>query len=86
MKTTSNDLGIGSQDDVFIDSDIGVVADMGVQAAMEFLTADKVIVSHEDVKEEKNKIILYFKIEYTIYVDDHLGLPHIQSCIYYDML
>ncbi|GMN48652.1 hypothetical protein TIFTF001_017819 [Ficus carica] len=35
--------------------DIGVVADMGVQAAMEFLTADKVIVSHEDAENEKNK-------------------------------
>ncbi|GMN31625.1 hypothetical protein TIFTF001_041615 [Ficus carica] len=56
LKTTSNDLSTGSQDDVFIDSDIGVVADMGVQAAMEFLTADKVIVSQEDVEEEKNKI------------------------------
>ncbi|GMN31346.1 hypothetical protein TIFTF001_050733 [Ficus carica] len=54
LKTTSNDIGTGSQDDVFIDSDIGAVADMGVQAAMEFLTADKVIVSHEDVEEEKN--------------------------------
>ncbi|GMN25231.1 hypothetical protein TIFTF001_043871 [Ficus carica] len=28
---------------------------MGVQAVMEFLTADKVIVLHEDVEEEKNK-------------------------------
>ncbi|GMN53222.1 hypothetical protein TIFTF001_022358 [Ficus carica] len=55
LKTTSNDIGTGSQDDVFIDSDIGAVADMGVQAAMEFLTANKVIVSHEDVEEEKNK-------------------------------
>ncbi|GMN22902.1 hypothetical protein TIFTF001_047505 [Ficus carica] len=58
LKTTSNDIGTGSQDDVFIDSDIGTVADMGVQAAMEFLTADKVIVSHEDVEEEKNKMIV----------------------------
>ncbi|GMN32041.1 hypothetical protein TIFTF001_050777 [Ficus carica] len=54
LKTTSNDIGTGSQDDVFIDSDIGAVADMGVQAAMEFLIVDKVIVSHEDVEEEKN--------------------------------
>ncbi|GMN66676.1 hypothetical protein TIFTF001_035736 [Ficus carica] len=29
LKTTSNDIGTGSQDDVFIDSDIGAVADMG---------------------------------------------------------
>ncbi|GMN59376.1 hypothetical protein TIFTF001_028466 [Ficus carica] len=36
--------------------DIGVVADMGVQAAMEFLTTDKVIVSHEDAENEKNKV------------------------------
>ncbi|GMN68964.1 hypothetical protein TIFTF001_038009 [Ficus carica] len=56
LKTTSPNIGTGSQDDVFIDSDIGVVADMGVQAVMEFLTADKVIVSREDVEEEKNKI------------------------------
>ncbi|GMN54566.1 hypothetical protein TIFTF001_023689 [Ficus carica] len=50
LKTTSNDLGSGSQDDVFIDSDIDVVANMGMQAAMEFLTADK-----EDVEEEKER-------------------------------
>ncbi|GMN70094.1 hypothetical protein TIFTF001_039139 [Ficus carica] len=56
LKTTSPNIGTGSQDDVFIDSDIGAVADMGVQAAMEFLTADKVIVSREDVEEEENKI------------------------------
>ncbi|GMN39685.1 hypothetical protein TIFTF001_008906 [Ficus carica] len=55
LKTTSNDLGSGSQDDVFVDFDIGAVADMGVQAAMEFLTVDKVIVSHENVEEENNK-------------------------------
>nr|GMN70494.1 hypothetical protein TIFTF001_039536 [Ficus carica]GMN70496.1 hypothetical protein TIFTF001_039538 [Ficus carica] len=55
LKTTSNDLGSGSQDDVFINSDIGAVADMGVQTAMEFLTADKVIVSHKDVEQENNK-------------------------------
>ncbi|GMN31156.1 hypothetical protein TIFTF001_041559, partial [Ficus carica] len=36
--------------------DICAVADMGVQAAMEFLTADKVIVSHEDAENEKNKV------------------------------
>ncbi|GMN67129.1 hypothetical protein TIFTF001_036191 [Ficus carica] len=35
--------------------DIGDVADMGVQVAMEFLTADKMIVSHKDAKNEKNK-------------------------------
>ncbi|GMN64857.1 hypothetical protein TIFTF001_033908 [Ficus carica] len=55
LKTTSPNIGIDSQDDVFIDSDIGAVADMGVQAAMEFLTGEKVIVSHEDVEEEKIK-------------------------------
>ncbi|GMN47434.1 hypothetical protein TIFTF001_016614 [Ficus carica] len=55
LKTTSNDLGSGLQDDVFIDSDIGAIADMGMQVAMEFLTTDKVIVSLEDVEEEKNK-------------------------------
>ncbi|GMN45108.1 hypothetical protein TIFTF001_014304 [Ficus carica] len=55
LKTTSPDIGTGSQDDVFIDSDIYAVADMGVQTAMEFLTADKVIVSHEDADDEKNK-------------------------------
>ncbi|GMN51337.1 hypothetical protein TIFTF001_020499 [Ficus carica] len=36
--------------------DIGAVADMGVQAVMEFLTADKVIVSHEEAENEKNKV------------------------------
>ncbi|GMN47195.1 hypothetical protein TIFTF001_016366 [Ficus carica] len=36
--------------------DIGWVADIGVQAAMEFLTADKVIVSHEDVENDMNQV------------------------------
>ncbi|GMN34893.1 hypothetical protein TIFTF001_048394 [Ficus carica] len=63
LKTDSNDLSSGSQDDVLIDSDIGVVADMCVKAAMEFFNANKVIVcsshsccvplSHEDVEREK---------------------------------
>ncbi|GMN49606.1 hypothetical protein TIFTF001_018764 [Ficus carica] len=35
--------------------DIGAVVDMGVQAAMEFLTADKVIISHKNAENEKNK-------------------------------
>ncbi|GMN37616.1 hypothetical protein TIFTF001_042659 [Ficus carica] len=35
--------------------DIGSVADIGVQAAMEFLTADKVIVSHEDAENDMNQ-------------------------------
>ncbi|GMN70236.1 hypothetical protein TIFTF001_039280 [Ficus carica] len=35
--------------------DIGSVADIGVQAAMEFLTADKVIVSHQDAENDKNQ-------------------------------
>ncbi|GMN34241.1 hypothetical protein TIFTF001_046787 [Ficus carica] len=36
--------------------DIGAVADMGVKAAMEFLTTDKVISSHKDAENEKNKV------------------------------
>ncbi|GMN20331.1 hypothetical protein TIFTF001_050022, partial [Ficus carica] len=55
LKTTPPHIGTGSQDDVTIDSDIGAVADMGVKAAIEFLTADKVIVSREDVKDENNE-------------------------------
>ncbi|GMN49443.1 hypothetical protein TIFTF001_018598 [Ficus carica] len=43
------------KDDVILDSALGPVADMGVQAAMEFFTANKVIVSREDVKAENNK-------------------------------
>ncbi|GMN53257.1 hypothetical protein TIFTF001_022396 [Ficus carica] len=35
--------------------DIGSVADIGVQAAMEFLTADKVIVSHQDAENDRNQ-------------------------------
>ncbi|GMN62588.1 hypothetical protein TIFTF001_031671 [Ficus carica] len=38
-----------------ISPDIGSVADIGVQAAMEFLTADKVIVSHQDAENDRNK-------------------------------
>ncbi|GMN52676.1 hypothetical protein TIFTF001_021812 [Ficus carica] len=55
LKTTPPHIGTGSQYDVILDSDLGPVADMGVQAAMEFLTANKVIVSHEDVKADNNK-------------------------------
>ncbi|GMN62599.1 hypothetical protein TIFTF001_031670 [Ficus carica] len=55
LKTTPPHIGTGSQDDVILDSTLGTVADMGVQAAMEFLTANKVIVSREDVKAENNK-------------------------------
>ncbi|GMN27798.1 hypothetical protein TIFTF001_041080 [Ficus carica] len=35
--------------------DIGSMADIGVQAAMEFLTADKVIVSHQDAENDRNQ-------------------------------
>ncbi|GMN21723.1 hypothetical protein TIFTF001_040096 [Ficus carica] len=55
LKTTPPHIGTGSQYDVILDSDLGPVADMGVQAAMEFLTANKVIVSREDVKADNNK-------------------------------
>ncbi|GMN51249.1 hypothetical protein TIFTF001_020399 [Ficus carica] len=41
MKTDSNDLRFGPQDDGFVDSDIDVVADKVVKATMEFLNADK---------------------------------------------
>ncbi|GMN69854.1 hypothetical protein TIFTF001_038898 [Ficus carica] len=50
LKTTSNDLGSGSQDDVFIDSDIGAVTDMGVQAVIY-----RVPLSQADVEEEKER-------------------------------
>ncbi|GMN66599.1 hypothetical protein TIFTF001_035664 [Ficus carica] len=55
LKTTPPHIGTGSQYDVIYDSALGPVADMGVQAAMEFLTANKVIVSREDVKADNNK-------------------------------
>ena len=38
--------------------DIGAVEEIGVQAAMEFLTADKLDLSHEDAEKGKNNIIL----------------------------
>ncbi|GMN63843.1 hypothetical protein TIFTF001_032916 [Ficus carica] len=40
-KTDSDDLRFGPKDDLFFDSDISVVADKGVKAAIEFLNADK---------------------------------------------
>ncbi|GMN69088.1 hypothetical protein TIFTF001_038137 [Ficus carica] len=55
LKTTSNDLGSGSQDDVFIDFDIGAIADIGVQAAMEFLTVDKEESMPDPEKEKDDK-------------------------------
>ncbi|GMN66378.1 hypothetical protein TIFTF001_035441 [Ficus carica] len=62
LKTTSPRIGTGSQDAVIFDSDIGAATDMGVQAAMEFLTADKVIVSREDVKAKKNKETIKYNL------------------------
>ncbi|GMN45098.1 hypothetical protein TIFTF001_014288 [Ficus carica] len=55
--------------------DIGSVVDIGVQAAMEFLTADKVIVSHEDTENNMNQVNLYVKIESASYVDNHSHFP-----------
>ncbi|GMN24871.1 hypothetical protein TIFTF001_045894 [Ficus carica] len=63
LKTTPPHIGTGSQDDVILDSALGPVADMGVQAAMEFLTANKVIVSREDVKAENNKEKITARLE-----------------------
>ena len=39
--------------------DIEATADLGVQAAMEFLTGDKVVDSHQHVEEDSNKVSLY---------------------------
>ena len=86
LKTTPPHIGTGSQYDVILDSALGPVADMGVQAAMEFLTANKVIVSREDVKADNNKVNNYFPIASTIYVDDLNCLPQIIIFFYYDML
>ncbi|GMN71007.1 hypothetical protein TIFTF001_053336, partial [Ficus carica] len=55
LKTTSDDIATSLQDEVLIDSSIGAAADIGVQAAMEFLTGETVIVSHQHVEEESNK-------------------------------
>ena len=57
LKTNFNDIATGLHDEVLIDSFIGAAADIGVQAAMEFLTGDKVIASHQPVEEESNKVI-----------------------------
>ena len=67
LKNASDDIATGLHDEVLIDSDIGAAADIGVQAAMEFLTGEKVIASHQPVEEESNKVSLYFKFESTIY-------------------
>ena len=44
IKTDSDDLRFGPQDDGFLDSNIDVVVDKGVKVALDFLNADKVIV------------------------------------------
>ena len=75
LKTTPPHIGPGPQDDVILDSALGPIADMGVQAAMEFLTANKVIVSREDVKGENNKVNNYLPIASSIYVDDLNCIP-----------
>ncbi|GMN48336.1 hypothetical protein TIFTF001_017518 [Ficus carica] len=52
----STETSSDSQNDVFIDSDIGVVADKGVKAAMEFFNADKEEGDDEkEILEEKYK-------------------------------
>ncbi|GMN21260.1 hypothetical protein TIFTF001_050111 [Ficus carica] len=65
LKTTSNDIATGSQNEVLIESDIGAAADIGVQAAMEFLTGDKEestphpkIEQKEDKEDKDDKIII----------------------------
>ena len=40
LKTDSDDLRFGPQDDGFLDSGISVIADKGVKATIEFLNAD----------------------------------------------
>ena len=57
VKNAFDDIATDLHDDVFIESDIGAAADIGVQAAMEFLTGDKVIASHQPVEEESNTVI-----------------------------
>ncbi|GMN48471.1 hypothetical protein TIFTF001_017646 [Ficus carica] len=56
LKIDSNDLSSGLQDDVFIDSNISAVEDMGVKAAMKFFNADK-----EDVEQEKEIALEKYK-------------------------
>ncbi|GMN48583.1 hypothetical protein TIFTF001_017747 [Ficus carica] len=52
MKTDYDDFRFGLQDDGFLDSDIGDVADNGIKAAMDFLNADKEDKDEEEEKEE----------------------------------
>ena len=60
---------------------------MGVQAAMEFLTSEKVLVSHEDAENEKNKVFLYFKNQSYTYVEMIIFVFHIYNAhIFNDML
>ena len=67
--------------------DIGAVADIGVQAIMEFLTADKVLDSNEDAETDKNKVILLFNNQSSTYVEMIIFAFHIYNeDIFYDML
>ena len=67
LKNAADDIAAGLQDEVLLDSDIGAAADIGVQAAMEFLTGEKVIDSHQAVEEDSNKVRTYFNFDSTIY-------------------
>ena len=67
LKHESDDNAAGLQDEVLIDADIGAAADIGVQAAMEFLTGEKVIDSHQPDEEESLKVRRYFNCRSTIY-------------------
>ncbi|GMN70861.1 hypothetical protein TIFTF001_055481 [Ficus carica] len=55
-KTVSDDLRLGFQDDGFLDSDINVVADKGVKAAMDFLNANKTKIKREMKRKKLKKM------------------------------
>ena len=69
LKNEADDIAAGLQDEVLLDTDIGAVADIGVQAAMEFLTGEKVIDSHQAVEEDSNKVRTYFNFDSALYIN-----------------
>ena len=54
LHTGSDDMATGLHDEVLIETDIGSVADVGVQAAMEFLTGH--VGSQQHVEDQSNKV------------------------------
>ena len=63
-----------------------VNANCCIPLSQENVEQEKEIASIECDKGEKDEVILKMFVEYTLYVDNHFGLPQLVISIYYDLL